>query len=173
MLNDLLSTLAKSAFKASRPWLVVLALVLATGLSAVGTAKPSDESRAPSTQPSTELLKDIDPAPVASAEPEIKHRVVVMEVTAYCACKKCCGPNAQGITASGKYIDYNNGKFVAADTSVLPFGTKLLIPGYDAQPVEVIDRGGAIKGNKLDVFYASHEEALQWGRQKIEVKVMQ
>jgi 3D (Asp-Asp-Asp) domain-containing protein len=99
-------------------------------------------------------------------------RVIWMEVTAYCACPKCCGPKAKGITASGKLVSYNDGKFVAADTSVLPFGTKLLIPGYDGRPVEVIDRGSAIKGEKLDVFYASHDEARRWGRQRIPVTVI-
>lgn len=101
-------------------------------------------------------------------------RTVLMQVTAYCPCKKCCGPNAHGITASGKDISYNDGRFVAADTRNLPFGTRLVIPGYhNTQPVEVIDRGGAIKGDKLDVFFPTHEEALQWGRQTIEVKIIE
>ena len=139
---------------------------------------------------SEELLHDVEPVEHVDAapgsddhvlpnivipetvEPLPAPRVIWMEVTAYCACKKCCGPNAQGITASGKRVSYNDGKFVAADTSVLPFGTKLLIPGYHGEPVEVIDRGGAIKGNKLDVFYASHDEALIWGRQSIPVTVV-
>ena len=98
-----------------------------------------------------------------------------MEVTAYCPCKKCCGPKASGITASGKHVSYNNGRFVAADTKVLPFGTKVIIPGYGAteSPVEVIDRGGAIKGNKLDVFFASHEQARKWGRKRIPVLIVE
>ncbi|CAN5346583.1 hypothetical protein BH09PLA1_BH09PLA1_25480 [soil metagenome] len=101
-------------------------------------------------------------------------RTVMMQVTAYCPCKKCCGPNAQGITASGKDISYNDGRFVAADTRNLPFGTKLIIEGYhNTQPVEVIDRGGAIKGDKLDVFFPTHQEALEWGRQTIEVKIVE
>jgi 3D (Asp-Asp-Asp) domain-containing protein len=98
-------------------------------------------------------------------------RIVMMEVTAYCPCPKCCGPNAAGITASGKDVRYNAGRFVAADSS-LPFGTRLMIPGYDAKPVEVIDRGGAIKGNKIDVFFPTHQQALQWGRRHIAVTVI-
>ena len=109
---------------------------------------------------------------MVAAEP--KTRVMQMEVTAYCACTLCCGPNAQGITASGKLVSYNDGKFVAADTSVLPFGTRLVIPGYaDEQAVEVIDRGGAIKGNKLDLYFDSHDEALEWGRQTLDVTVIE
>ncbi len=110
-------------------------------------------------------------AAVVALKPQL--RTIEMEVTAYCPCKKCCGPLAQGITASGKRVSYNNGKFVAADTKVLPFGKKLLIPGYaSGAPVEVIDRGGAIKGNKLDVYFDSHKEALKWGRQKLTVIVV-
>ena len=100
-------------------------------------------------------------------------RQLLMEVTAYCACQKCCGPRAQGVTASGRHVTYNNGRFVAADTSILKFNTNLIIPGYaNNKPVKVLDRGGAIKGNKLDVFFASHQEARKWGRQKLWVTVI-
>jgi len=105
--------------------------------------------------------------------PAGKHyRTIRMEVTAYCPCTKCCGENAEGITASGHDVSYNGGRFVAADTDVLPFKTKLIIPGYHGAPVEVIDRGGAIKGNKLDVFFPTHQEALEWGRRVIDVTVI-
>ena len=61
--------------------------------------------------------------------------------------------------------------FVAADGRY-PFDTEMLIPGYsNSQPVKVLDRGGAIKGNRLDVFFATHEEALQWGVQYLKVDV--
>ena len=109
--------------------------------------------------------------PVVVVTPAIK--TIEMEVTAYCPCTKCCGPKAQGITASGKRIDYNDGQFVAADKK-FAFGTKLIIPGYaGSKTVEVADRGGAIKGNKLDVYFHSHAEALKWGRQKLTVTVIE
>ncbi len=117
-----------------------------------------------------ELLRPIVAA--APSGPHVRSRLMMMEVTAYCACKKCCGPGAHGVTASGKSVEYNNGRFVAADTDVLPFGTVLNIPGYNGDhEVEVVDRGGAIKGNRLDVFFASHDEALEWGRRKVAVLV--
>ena len=109
--------------------------------------------------------------PVVVVTPTLK--TVEMEVTAYCPCTKCCGPKAQGITASGKNVHYNDGKFVAADKK-FAFGTKLIIPGYaGSKTVEVTDRGGAIKGNKLDVYFHSHTEALKWGRQKLTVTVVE
>jgi 3D (Asp-Asp-Asp) domain-containing protein len=124
--------------------------------------------------PPAELLHDAAPASTTIAPVAIvaKLHVIRMEVTAYCPCKKCCGENAQGITASGHEVSYNQSRFVAADTDRLPFGTKLIIPGYGNGAVEVIDRGGAIKGTKLDVFFPTHEEALQWGRQWVDVTVV-
>ena len=93
-----------------------------------------------------------------------------MIVTAYCPCTECCGPNARGITASGKPVSANGGRFVAADRD-LPFGTLLVIPGYNnGRPTEVLDRGGAIKGNRLDVYFPTHAEALQWGVRRLTVE---
>ena len=92
-----------------------------------------------------------------------------MLVTAYCPCPECCGPDARGITASGRPVSANGERFVAADRDI-PFGTMLVIPGYnDGRPVEVLDRGGAIKGNRLDVYFPTHAEARRWGRQWLTV----
>lgn len=80
-------------------------------------------------------------------------------VTAYCPCEKCCGKWADGVTASGHVIQTGD-KFVAAPPEI-PFGTVLDIPGYGTVPV--LDRGGVIKGKRLDVFFDTHQEALNWG----------
>ena len=95
---------------------------------------------------------------------------VRMRVTAYCPCPICCGKYAAGITANGHVIQQGD-NFCAADRSY-PFGTEIVIPGYNSStPVKVIDRGGAIKGDRLDVFFASHQDALEWGVQYLDVKV--
>jgi 3D (Asp-Asp-Asp) domain-containing protein len=95
---------------------------------------------------------------------------IEMRVTAYCPCPKCCGEYSDGVTACGHEIQPGD-TFVAADRRY-PFGTEMLIPGYsNSQPVRVLDRGGAIKGNRLDVFFATHQEALEWGVKYLEVKV--
>ena len=124
--------------------------------------------------PATEMLHEAVTASATIAPAAISHklRTIRMEVTAYCPCTKCCGENAEGITASGHTVSYNGGRFVAADTDVLPFKTKLIIPGYHGAPVEVIDRGGAIKGNKLDLYFPTHEEAREWGRKWVDVTVV-
>ena len=93
-----------------------------------------------------------------------------VRVTAYCPCSKCCGKWADGRTATNKPVTYNKGKFIAMDKSI-PFGTLVFIPSYSPKPVPVEDRGGAIKGDKIDVFFPTHQEALNWGVKIIEVTI--
>jgi len=95
---------------------------------------------------------------------------IEMRVTAYCPCPKCCGQYSDGVTACGYKIRPGD-TFVAADRRY-SFGTEMLIPGYsNGRAVKVLDRGGAIKGNRLDVFFATHQEALEWGVKYLEVSV--
>ncbi|TVQ31400.1 MAG: hypothetical protein EA376_09840 [Phycisphaeraceae bacterium] len=97
---------------------------------------------------------------------------LTMIVTAYSPDHRSCGIWADGITASNRSVWTNGMKLVAADTRLLPFGTLLSIPGYDeGRIVPVLDRGGAIKGNRLDVLYPTHEIALKWGVQRLPVIV--
>jgi 3D (Asp-Asp-Asp) domain-containing protein len=99
-----------------------------------------------------------------------KWRIVKMKVTGYCPCSKCCGEYSDGITANGHKIRPGD-TFVAADKRY-SFGTEMVIEGYsNSQTVKVLDRGGAIKGNKLDAFFHTHQEALEWGVRLIDVKV--
>ena len=90
---------------------------------------------------------------------------------------KCCGKYADGITASGHKIRPGDA-FVAAPKNI-PFGTLLIVPGYNGgKPVKVLDRGGAIKGNKLDVFFddaegkTGHQRALEWGVRNVVVTII-
>ncbi|MDA3798275.1 MAG: 3D domain-containing protein [Kiritimatiellae bacterium] len=115
----------------------------------------------------------------------VNAQTYTIETTGYCSCGKCCGwkrnwmfrpvyssgPNKGkrkevGITASGTKARRG---ILAADTSIFPFGTIMEIPGFGYGIVE--DRGGAIKGYKVDIFFPKHKEALNWGRQSLKVKV--
>ena len=103
-------------------------------------------------------------------ESSARWQTVEMRVTAYCSCSECCGQYSDGITASGHEIQPGDA-FVAADERY-SFGTEIVVPGYNyAQPVKVLDRGGAIKGHRLDVFFHSHAEALEWGVKHLDVQV--
>lgn len=89
----------------------------------------------------------------------------VYKITAYCPCSKCCG-KTNGRTASGTTA--TAGRTVAA-SSKFAFGTKLNIGGH---VYTVEDRGGAINGNKIDIFVNSHAEALAWGVRYLNVSVV-
>jgi len=60
---------------------------------------------------------------------------------------------------------------VAVDPRVIPLGTELHIEGYGA--AVAVDTGGAIVGDKLDLYMDSVDECRQWGRQKVEVRVVE
>lgn len=86
-------------------------------------------------------------------------------ITAYCTCKICCGVYSGGNrTASGTVPTTN--RTLAVDTNEIPFGTRLVING---QVYVAEDRGGAIKGKRIDMFFYTHKEALKWGRRTMEV----
>ena len=87
------------------------------------------------------------------------------KVTAYCACIKCCG-KTNGITASGTMATANR---TIAAPSTFAFGTQVVING---QTYTVEDRGGAIQGNRIDVYMNSHSEALAWGVRYLDVEVL-
>lgn len=131
---------------------------------------------APAPEFTVDEIVEIDPA-----DAEIRYfdnrpvrpvRVIWMVTTAYSPDERSCGKWADGITASNRSVWTNGMKLVAADTTVLRMHSLVSIPGYhDAEIVPVLDRGGAIKGNKLDLLYPTHERALQWGRQRLPVTV--
>ena len=92
---------------------------------------------------------------------------VKMEITAYCSGKCCCGKWADGFFADGSPV---GGKAIAADTDYYDMGQEMYVPGYGRATVK--DVGGAIKGNKLDLYFSTHQEALNWGRQFLTVEII-
>lgn len=92
----------------------------------------------------------------------------IMNVSAYCTCEKCCGKWADGLTASGVPA---MGRICAAPPEY-PFGTVFEVEGYGEYVCE--DRGGAIKGNKLDLLFPTHGEAKKFGRKKnLKVRIVE
>lgn len=83
-------------------------------------------------------------------------------VTAYCGCSKCSGGNSR--TASGTIP--TEGRTIAADTSILPFGTQVVIDGI---VYTVEDCGSGVNGNHIDIFFATHEDAMAYGTKKVKV----
>ena len=131
---------------------------------------------------STELRKlNVKPARVKK-----KPRQIFMIITGYCDCKKCTGWRRNfllkpvfargrlrgkrkyvGITADGTKAIKG---IIAADTDYYPYGTIFFIPGYGFGVVH--DTGSKIKGKyRLDLFFSSHEKAMEWGNQKMLIKL--
>ena len=90
------------------------------------------------------------------------------KLTAYCACERCCGQWADGITYTGTTA--TAGRTIAVDPEVIPLGSTVLIDGH-AYIAE--DIGGAIDGNRIDVFFDSHSEALDFGVRSASVHLLQ
>lgn len=111
----------------------------------------------------------IEPASIEASkmkEPEGKElQVTATAYTAYCA--GCSGTTATGIDLRAN----PNQKVIAVDPSVIPLGSKVWVEGYG----EAIagDTGGAIKGNKIDIFVPTKDEAINWGVKTVTVKVLE
>ncbi len=93
-------------------------------------------------------------------------RVIVMQATAY-------DPTAGSKTAMGTRARVGA---VAVDPKVIPLGSKLYIESMDGFPTygyaTAEDTGGAIKGNRIDLFYNSNAEANRFGRRNVKVYVL-
>ena len=113
----------------------------------------------------TEVSEPVIEQEYTTAVAEREYIEVTATLTAYCPCVKCCG-KSDGITASGTQA--TAGRTVAVDTRLIPYGTEISIDGktYIAE-----DCGGKVKGYTIDVFFDSHEEALNFGRQTKIVKI--
>ena len=83
------------------------------------------------------------------------------QVTGYCSCTICCGEKEERLTKSETVPRASH--TIAADPSVIPLGTRIVI---DDVIYTVEDTGKAVKGMRLDIFFDSHEEAVQYGRQE-------
>ena len=146
------------------------------------STEPPTEAPTEPTVPETELPTEPPvTGPPATEPPEETDdgwtNLGTFKLTAYCSCSKCCGQYAINrpkdeygnpivYTASGARAEA--GVTIAVDPRVIPYGTKVQINGhtYIAQ-----DTGGAIKGNRIDVYFDDHQEAWNFGTQNAEVFV--
>ncbi|MBA9028959.1 LysM peptidoglycan-binding and 3D domain-containing protein [Peribacillus huizhouensis] len=101
------------------------------------------------------------------ANTESIEKEITVTATAYTAsCNGC-----SGITATGINLKNNpDTKVISVDPSVIPLGSKVYVEGYGYAVAG--DTGGAIKGNKIDVFVPDLQDAKNWGRKNVKVKVL-
>lgn len=149
-------------------WLLILALIAALIISIATrpSASVADESAIETSSIRIEI-------PEAAAETSVPELIELGEfrTTAYCTCVKCCGiwssehPSRAGtdyvqLTKSGTIP--TEGRTVAVDPDVIPLGTVLVIDGHE---YIAEDTGGAVQGNSVDIYFASHEAAVEYGVQ--------
>lgn len=146
-----------------------LALLITIPLLFIKPVTPTE----PITLPEPITVEFSEPVELVK-EPELIN-LGEFKLTAYCSCSKCCDEWANDrpvdeygneivIGGSGEVL--TAGYSVAVDTSVIPYGTVLLING---QEYEAMDCGGAIKGNRIDVYFNNHSDALEFGVQYADV----
>ena len=96
--------------------------------------------------------------------------VKTFKVTATAFTANCKG--CSGITSTGFNLKENpDAKIIAVDPDVIPLGTKVWVEGYGE--AIAADKGGSIKGNKIDVFMSSTKQAINWGRRTVTVKILE
>ena len=163
-------------------------VLLATPESRMHAATPKPAAELPNTMAIRESTlndtadsDDIIEVEVPSTDADIRWfdgvamkpaRVMWMKVTAYSPDAASCAPFDDGLTATMKSVTINDGRLVAADPKVLPMHTLISVPGYhDNEIVPVLDKGGRIKGARLDVLYPTHRRALKWGVQWLPITI--
>src|SRR5699024_3481632 len=128
---------------------------------AVGTAVKQEEAPVRTVSASSREEESSNQSTSSSS------RQFTVEATAYTA--NCSG--GSGITATGIDLRSNPSiKVIAVDPSLIPLGSRVWVEGYGVAIAG--DVGGAIKGNRIDVYVQSESAAEQWGRRNVAVKIL-
>lgn len=125
--------------------------------------KDAEQTKA---KPQQKVAAKVETDSKESTELSVEETLTVT-ATAYTAnCEGCSGTTKTGIDL----IANPDKKVIAVDPDIIPLGSKVHVEGYG----EAIagDIGGAITGNRIDVFIPSESKAKKWGRQEVEVKIL-
>ncbi|XJZ25788.1 LysM peptidoglycan-binding domain-containing protein [Bacillota bacterium Lsc_1132] len=140
-----------------------------TGSSPVELSNSKEEVSAIQANAENAKSPAVRAVPVASSlhTGENTTKEITVKATAYTA--SCTG--CSGVTATGVNLKANpNAKVISVDPSVIPLGSKVYVEGYGV--ATAADTGGSIKGNRIDVFIPSQEDAVKWGAKEIKVKII-
>ena len=146
---------------------IISFLIIIVGVATIRVKNQGQElTEVPNLVPTEEVVIEEAPTPEKMEEIlDAPKRVILgnYTITAYCPCQKCSEgwgrQTASGATAKA-------GRTIATDSD-FAFGTKLWIEGLGTYVVE--DRGGAVKGNHIDIFFDTHQEAVNFGKQTLVV----
>ncbi|MCA1058743.1 LysM peptidoglycan-binding domain-containing protein [Rossellomorea aquimaris] len=143
--------------------------------STSAAANTSEKAEAPAKNQEAEVApeaeaptKEAEPAQAEPAAEQTAVKEITVEATAYTAnCDGCSGTTATGVNLK----ENPDAKVIAVDPDVIPLGSKVYVEGYGYATAE--DTGGAIQGNRIDVFLPSKDQALDFGRKTVNVKILE
>ena len=141
-------------------------------------SKPVKEEAKGAAEEEVTVTKDEEPKEPAATETEeaeksvpeeaADNKVITVMATAYTA--DCEG--GTGVTYTGVDLKANpDAKVIAVDPAVIPLGTEVYVEGYGH--AIAADIGGAIKGDKIDVFIPNEDAAEAWGMKTVDVTIIQ
>ncbi|MFF2450555.1 LysM peptidoglycan-binding domain-containing protein [Neobacillus sp. NPDC058068] len=139
-----------------------LKLLIFDGLDTTNSAVTKKQVK-----PAAQASKESAPAVPAASTSNTSSKEMTVKATAYTAsCEGCSGTTATGIDLNAN----PNAKVIAVDPSVIPLGSKVYVEGYG----EAIagDTGGAIKGNRIDIFIPSEHDAINFGVKQVKVTIL-
>ncbi len=119
----------------------------------------------------TVLLQTLEAEATMATESSVeKESLGIFTITAYCSCPKCCGkwsgmkmniPTEDGVPYP------QEGYTVSVDPKIIPLKSTIDIEGYGVRYAH--DTGSAIRGKRIDMYFTSHDDALSFGKRKLEV----
>lgn len=146
----------------------------AVRVTETGAPQLADKPRAVPSAPA-------EAAPTEEPDPTAGMRAMgTFTATNYCPCRICCGEwadkrpkdeNGESIVYTASGTRAQAGRTAAVDPAVIPMGSRILIRWPDGTEEEYVaeDRGGAIRGNRIDLYRDGHREALEAGMGECEV----
>jgi len=131
------------------------------------SASPSDSKSAPTKIASTPAAKSTSTVSRSGSASSRGVKTISMVATGYDGCYECNKP----YYGYPSYIGLPLARgIVAVDPKVIPMGTKLYVEGYGE--AIAADQGNAIKGNRIDLFFNTHQQALNWGMKTVKVTIL-
>ncbi|MCR6597784.1 LysM peptidoglycan-binding domain-containing protein [Bacillus halotolerans] len=138
------------------------------------TSAPQTETKQEAVQkeqPKQEAVQQQPKQETKAVESNTNQQEAAKELTVTATAYSANDGGISGVTATGIDLNKNpNAKVIAVDPNVIPLGSKVYVEGYGE--ATAADTGGAIKGNKIDVFVPNKSDAHNWGVRTVSVKVL-
>lgn len=135
-------------------------------------SEPAEQTKPIEQSKPAEQTKPVEQSEPADSNNESQDQAesgkeITVSATAYTAdCQGCSGTTATGVDLKAN----PDAKVIAVDPSVIPLGSKVYVEGYGY--ATAADTGGAIKGNRVDIFVPNEQDAVNWGVKNVKVQIL-